>query len=206
MRSLALILCLALPTAADAFCLNLRGLLGKHAYQAVSEGMHPALPVGECFQARTRFDPSDIAPGTIVTFKEDRFVMVFRVVATEGTTVEMRDGQLILDGSPVPRRPMPDDETPFRVSDDYNQLGCQPERGDFCVRKAFEEALPNGARFTVLDTRESHLDTFPEVTVPPGHVFALGDHRDNSADSRIPREARGRGFVAIAAITGVVDP
>lgn len=41
-----------------------------------------------------------------------------------------------------------------------------------------------------------------EVTVPEGHLWVMGDHRDASADSRLHQNGPGNGFISLDNVTG----
>lgn len=121
--------------------------------------------------------------GDVAVFHHDGTDYIKRLIGLPGDTVQMRDGQLILNGTPVPRRPLP----PYVTRDLYGF-----ERG---VTR-FEETLPGGPSYETLDLApRSAGDNTRVYEVPAGHYFMLGDNRDNSSDSRfrapigfVPRE------------------
>jgi signal peptidase I len=78
----------------------------------------------------------------------------------------------------------------------------QVERQTYCVFPAYRETLPGGASYTVLDQTSSEADDFGPVKVPAGHVFLMGDNRDDSLDSRFPAEVGGIGMVPIENLIG----
>lgn len=102
------------------------------------------------WQAPKRFD--------IVVFRYPSNPEVFyvkRIVGIAGDRIEIRDGELIVNGEAVPQKKMM--ENAFEYYDEQNHT----------VR--------------YMQHKQSQ---FAEVTVPEGHFFVVGDNRDQSSDSR----------------------
>jgi signal peptidase I len=141
--------------------------------------------------------------GDVAVFKYPRDTStdyIKRIVGLPGDHIQMKQGQLYINGQMCPREPM--------GSYDTNDSGyLQRER-------LYMETLPNGVRHEILKatdgteaSRQPGFDPAKEFdpnntidyVVPPDHVFAMGDHRDNSADSRFMNAV---GFVPIENLVG----
>lgn len=122
-----------------------------------------------------------------------------RVVGLPGDQIAVVNGQIILNNVPVPQAVEPpiqlaiDANAPCSAAS-YPGLKIRKASGkDICELPALRETLPNGATYVVVDHLRQRLDDMPEVTVPEGHIFLMGDNRDHSADSRAETFDRGLG-------------
>jgi signal peptidase I len=82
----------------------------------------------------------------------------------------------------------------------YRGLGADGRA--VCRFPTYRETLPGGRQYNTLDMALTERDNFGPVTVPEGHLFLMGDNRDNSMDSRVPPEIGGLGLVPWENIVG----
>lgn len=146
------------------------------------------------------------ARGDVVVFKEppeNKTDFIKRVIGLPGDIVQMKGGQLFINGDPVRKIRQPD----FLLPETPNTRCYGPQFREAagngttrCRYPQFRETLPNGKSYDVLDVASVAADDTQVYTVPEGQLFLMGDNRDNSADSRL--EAGGFGFVPVENLVG----
>ncbi len=123
--------------------------------------------------------------GEVIVFKfplktsED---YVKRVVGLPGDEIMLRDGVLLVNGKEVKRQ--------------YASPYDGPTDGGFCPSNDLYEEQLGKAQHPIILCHSAQSEDFGPVTVPPGHVFGMGDNRDNSSDSRV------WGFIPMSNIKG----
>ena len=124
-----------------------------------------------------------------------------RIVGLPNDRISIRGGILHVNGTAVRREPL----GPYTVEGD----------GPRMTVRLYRETLPGGRTHEIIEqSDDGSLDNVPclefdrttyrclrvgEFVVPEGHVFAMGDNRDNSQDSRVMQAV---GFIPIENLVG----
>lgn len=184
------------------------------AYWIPSGSMKPTLLVGDYILVPFGSAQS-LQRGDIVVFRHpvNKADFIKRLIGLPGDTVQMQGGSVILNGKVLPQTPLP----PFIESTaPQGPAGHRPRcqqtlpdaagnAGADCVKTQARETLPDGRSYAVLNIDDAApSDSTAVFTVPPNHLFFLGDNRDNSFDSRYDQSTGGLGFVPFGNVMGRV--
>jgi signal peptidase I len=130
--------------------------------------------------------------GDVVVFRDERQTpprnLIKRVTGVAGDVIEVRAGQLYINGEPAPR-----ELQDVRRYSEYNS------RTPVTVSH-YIETLPDDREHPIYERTDTmDVDDYGPTTILPGTVFVMGDNRDASKDSRV---MGGPGLVPLENVVG----